>query len=101
MLSRKGTTVTEIQMLFERLRETLEEHAVRHGFMEEQVSIQVRPMTPEEAIGRPDDRDYPIIKGRESIMEASFKTAKGHAFSDELGNSTCTVEGLVERLSET
>ena len=92
--------MTEIQMLFERLREALEEQATRHGFMEERVSIQVRPMTPEEAIGRPDDTDYPIIKGRERIMEASFKTAKGHAFSDELGNSTCNVKQLVERIPE-
>jgi uncharacterized protein (DUF4213/DUF364 family) len=93
--------MTEIQMLFERLREALKEQAVRHGFMQEQVSIRVRPMTPEEAIGRPDDRDYPIVKGREWIMEASFKTAKGHAFSDEVGDSTCTIKGLVERVPET
>jgi hypothetical protein len=93
--------VAETQVLFDRLRETLKQKAIRHGFMEEQVSIRVRPMTPEEAIGRPDDRDYPIIKGREAIMEASFKTAKGHAFSDELGHSTCTVKRLVERGPET
>jgi uncharacterized protein (DUF4213/DUF364 family) len=93
--------VTEIQMLFERLSAALKQQAVRHGLMEEEVSIQVRPMTPEEAIGSPDDRDYPIITGRERILEASFKAAKGHAFSDEVGNSTCTVKGLVERVPET
>jgi hypothetical protein len=93
--------VTEIQMLFEKLRQALKEQAIRHGFMEEQVSIQVRPMTPEEAIGSPDDRDYPIIKGRERIIEASFRTAKGHAFSDELANATCTIERLVEQVPQT
>jgi hypothetical protein len=93
--------VTELETLFEALREALKEQAVRHRLMEEQVSIHVRPMTPEEAIGSPDDRDYPIIKGRERIVEASFKTAKGHAFSDEAGNGTCTVAGLVERFPET
>jgi hypothetical protein len=93
--------VTEIQMLFERLRQALEEQAGRHGFMEEQVSIRVRPMTPEEAIGSPDDRDYPIIKGRERIIEACFRNAKGHAFSDELANTTCTIERLVERVPQT
>jgi hypothetical protein len=93
--------VTEIQKLFDRLRETLKEQAVRQGFMQEPVSIRVRPMTAEEAIGRPDETDYPIIKGREGIMEASFRNAKGHAFSDELGNSKCSVKELVERVPET
>jgi uncharacterized protein (DUF4213/DUF364 family) len=88
-------------MLFAKLREALREQAVRHGFMEEEVSIRVRPMTPEEAIGRPDDTDYPIIKGRERILEASFETARGHAFSDELRNSTCSVEELVRRDPQT
>ena len=101
MVGSGESTVTEIQMLFERLSAALKQQAVRHGFMEEEVSIQVRPMTPEEAIGSPDDRDYPIITGRERILEASFKAAKGHAFSDEVGNSTCTVKGLVERVPET
>jgi len=100
-VSSGGNGVTEIQMLFERLRQALEEQAVRNGFMEEQVSIQVRPVTPEQAIGTPEDRDYPIIKGRERIVEASFKTAKGHAFSDELANGTCTIDRLVGRVPET
>ena len=93
--------MTEIQILFARLSEALREQALRHGFMEEEVSIQVRPMTPEEAIGSPDERDYPIITGRERILEASFKAEKGHAFSDRVGNSTCTVKGLLKRVPET
>jgi hypothetical protein len=101
MVRRRGSAVTSSQMLFGKLREALKEQAVRHEFMEEKVSIHVRPMTPEEAIGSPEDRDYPIIKGRERIMEASFKAAKGHAFSDEPGNSTCSLKGLVERAPET
>lgn len=101
MVSSGGSAVLDNHMLFAKLREALREQAVRHGFMEQPVSIQVRPMTPEEAIGRPDDTDYPIIKGRERILEASFETARGHAFSDELRNSTCTVEELVRRDPQT
>jgi hypothetical protein len=101
MARSEASAMTGIQMIFARLREALKEQALRNGFMEEEISIQVRPMTPEEAIGSPDDRDYPIIKGRERIMEAFFKTSKGHAFSDQVGNSTCTVKGLVERVPET
>jgi hypothetical protein len=86
-----------IEGLFERLRENLRDQAVQHGFVDEQVSIRFRPMTPEQAIGRPDERDYPIIRGRERILEASFRGAAGHAFSDEVGNAASSVGELVER----
>jgi hypothetical protein len=100
-MSSGGNVLPELYTLFERLRAALREQAIRHGFMEQQVSIQVRPMTPEQAIGKPDDTDYPIIKGRERILEASFETARGHAFSDELRNGRCTVKQLVERDPQT
>jgi hypothetical protein len=93
--------VPDIDTLFGRLREALRDQAIRRGFMEQSVSIRVRPMTPEQAIGSPDDDDYPIIKGRERILEASFETARGHAFSDELRSGTCTVKELVERAPQT
>ena len=70
-MSTRGDVLPELHTLFERLRAALREQAIRHGFMEQQVSIRVRPMTPEQAIGNPDDTDYPIVKGRERILEAS------------------------------
>lgn len=87
----------EIDVLFERLRESLDHQAVQHGFMDEPVSIRFRPMTPEQAIGRPSERDYPIIRGRERILEACFRDTAGHAFSDELGDATSSVGELVGR----
>ncbi len=46
------------------------------------VTIQAKTLTPEEAIGNPTRRDYPIIEGKERMVEAEFCGARGHAFTD-------------------
>lgn len=48
--------------------------------------VSARPLTPEEAIGKPDREDYPILKGKEVMIEADFKGTKGQAFTDMPGN---------------
>ena len=53
-----------------------------HGLRGVEVSVLARPLTPEEAIGQPGRRDFPIIVGKERILEAVFLGAKGHAFTD-------------------
>lgn len=52
----------------------------------EEVLIQAKPLTPEEAIGNPEDSDYPILKGKERLMQATFRGAFGQAFTDMYGN---------------
>lgn len=52
------------------------------GLLNADVSVLARPLTPEEAIGTPGRRDYPIIVGKERIIEADLLGAKGHAFTD-------------------
>ena len=49
------------------------------------VSIIVKQLTAEEAIGDPGRRDFPIIEGKERVIEAQFLDAKGHAFTDSPG----------------
>ena len=51
----------------------------------------MRTLTPEEAIGNPEDQDYPIIKGRERVVEADFRGAKGQAFTDSPGHFAGTL----------
>ncbi|MBC8384303.1 MAG: hypothetical protein H8E57_02155 [Candidatus Cloacimonetes bacterium] len=46
------------------------------------VSVLAKPLTVEEAIGEPGRRDFPIVEGKERILEAKFEGAKGHAFTD-------------------
>jgi len=58
----------------------------KHSIEDEIVSVVARPLTPQEAIGRPVHDDYPLLKGKERMMEASFQQVKGQAYSDHTGN---------------
>jgi hypothetical protein len=49
------------------------------------VSVMVKPLTAQEAIGEPGRRDFPIIEGKERVIEAQVLDAKGHAFTDSPG----------------
>lgn len=46
------------------------------------VSVLVKTLTPEEAIGEPGRRDFPIILGKERVIEGEVMGAKAHAFTD-------------------
>jgi hypothetical protein len=53
-----------------------------HNLLEEEIIISGRTLSVEEAIGNPERRDYPIVKGQEKLMQAEFKGIKGQAFTD-------------------
>ncbi len=57
-----------------------------HGLLDKEVTIKMRPLRPEEAIGKPMRDDFPLLKGKEVLVEAKFFNAKGQAFTDEPSN---------------
>ena len=50
------------------------------------VSVRARTLTPEEAIGTPERRDFPIVAGKERVIEAAVSGARAHAFTDSPGD---------------
>lgn len=50
--------------------------------LHESVTISARILNNEEAIGNPSRQDYPLLKGKEFLMEAVFRGARGQAFTD-------------------
>jgi uncharacterized protein (DUF4213/DUF364 family) len=52
------------------------------GLLDADVTVLATPLTPEEAIGTPGRRDFPIIVGKERILEASVEGSLGQAFTD-------------------
>ena len=57
-----------------------------NGLDSEEVVITAAPLSAEEAIGSPEEGDYPLIAGRERMMQATFKGSLGQAFTDMSGN---------------
>jgi len=78
------------------LKRSLTQQIAEEGWQQETVRIHVRTLTPEEAIGNPEDRDYPLIKGRERMMAAEFRGAQGQAFTDMFGSYQGTLQQVVE-----
>lgn len=53
-----------------------------HPVQEEQVTIVCRALTPEEAIGNTERKDFPIIEGKDVMIQAEFRGFYGQAFTD-------------------
>ncbi len=61
----------------------------------EKISIHAVTLSPEEAIGNPEDRDYPLITGKERMMQAEFRNSPGQAFTDMYGNFSGSLSDIV------
>lgn len=49
------------------------------------IIVSARNLTPSEAIGKPDRDDYPLLTGKEVMMEARLRDGIGQAFTDQPG----------------
>ncbi|MEG1430029.1 MAG: DUF364 domain-containing protein [Oscillospiraceae bacterium] len=68
--------------LFRTLREAFQTIAAQHQLQAEQVHIQSRTLSPEEAIGITVRKDFPILTGKEQMLQAEFMGSRGQAFTD-------------------
>ena len=75
--------------------DNIHKQAVSHwnnlDILQKNIVVSAKPLTPEEAIGHPDDTDYPIQQGKEHLMEATLDGYKGQAFTDSRGTFSGTL----------
>ncbi len=81
--------------VYEELREALRKIIQTHNLSGQNIRVRCKALSAAEAIGKPEHDDYPIIKGREVMVEADFKGAKGQAFTDEFENADYVVGDLL------
>ncbi len=82
--------------LNEILREKFLEIVKNHNLRNEKVIIKTKVLSNEEAIGNPLDRDYPLLKGKERLIQANYKNSAGVAFTDIYGNYEDYLYGIIE-----
>ena len=82
---------TFLHQFIKEMRKLISQHALEN----EIVSVFARPLTPEEAIGNPAHNDYPLLKGKERIMQAVFQNVRGHAYSDHTGNFSGSLSQVI------
>ncbi len=80
----------------ETLRVELRRLAQEADLLQADVSVLAKPLTPEEAIGTPGRRDYPILVGKERVIEATVLGSRGHAFTDSARELKGTVTEVLE-----
>ena len=85
------------QQLFAQLQAKLGQLAQDHGLLEEKVEVTGRPLSIAEAIGRPKRQDFPLVKGKEKLMQAVFRGFRGQAFTDMPNNFTGTLQEILQR----
>ncbi|MFC2060966.1 Rossmann-like domain-containing protein [Elusimicrobiota bacterium] len=73
----------------------LEEIVKEKELLTNNISVLVKTLTPEEAIGQPGRRDFPIIEGKERVIEAEFMGARSHVFTDSPGEFIGNIEEVI------
>ena len=69
--------------MYEKLKTALVDLSKETGLLESEVNITAKILTPDEAIGETERKDYPLLQGKEYLMQADFKGALGQAFTDK------------------
>jgi hypothetical protein len=84
-------------LTYEQLKEKLAVIAVDNALQEQKVNVvSARTLKPVESIGNPERKDFPLVKGREVMVEADFNGAKGQAFTDIPGDFKGTVSEILK-----
>ncbi|ACN13528.1 conserved hypothetical protein [Desulforapulum autotrophicum HRM2] len=81
--------------MYEKLKTALVDLSGETGLLESQVKITAKILTPKEAIGETERKDYPLLQGKEYLMQADFKGALGQAFTDAPKNFTGRVKDIL------
>ncbi|MFC2150738.1 Rossmann-like domain-containing protein [Calditrichota bacterium] len=70
------------QSTLEQTRSRFRELVLEIQLVDTDVYVSTKQLTAEEAIGSPERRDFPIIIGKEHVIEATVLGAKGQAYTD-------------------
>lgn len=72
--------------VYRTLKDQMRKKIKELGLSEEEISIEARVLSSKEAIGTPERKDFPLVRGKEHLIEANFMGVKGQAFTDEPSN---------------
>ncbi len=78
--------------LFGKFKKLVEDNRL----LNEEIKITGRALSTEEAIGNTERKDFPIIKGKEKLLQADFKGIKGQAFTDMPNNFLGNLKQIIE-----
>jgi len=71
-----------MKSIIEEVKENFRTIINENNFGNEPVEVTIGTLTAKQAIGSPSRQDYPLLEGREVMIEAQFKGSYGQAFTD-------------------
>ncbi len=83
------------EMLFSTLAEELKKMVAENGLETSEIRILSAGLTPEEAIGITARKDYPILDGKEIMLQAVFDGAVGQAFTSAPASYAGTLDEIL------
>jgi len=81
--------------MYTKIKERFTQIVAENNLLDETVRISAKTLTPEEAIGNPENKDFPILKGHERLMQAEFRGSFGQAFTDMYGDFEGTLQDVL------
>ena len=82
--------------MYTKLKTALIDLAKEHGLLESEVNITAKLLTPQEAIGETERKDFPLLQGKEFLIQADFKNSLGQAFTDAPSNFKGKLKKILE-----
>jgi len=82
--------------MYTKLKTALINLAKVNGLLESEVNITAKILTPKEAIGETERKDFPLLQGKEFLIQADFKNALGQAFTDAPSNFKGKLKKILE-----
>jgi hypothetical protein len=84
-----------MSQIYSELKKRFQELCRQENLLDEKVDVRASVLTTEEAIGHPEDHDFPLQKGKEHLMQAEFLGAAGQAFTDRFGDFQGNLEEIL------
>lgn len=82
--------------IYPELKERFKKMAEEYNLYDEDITVvYAKTLTPEEAIGTPNRDDFPLLKGKEVMIEATFRENKGQAYTDMPGNFNGLIKDIL------
>ncbi len=82
--------------ILEKARDRFVDIVAENSLSGEKITIAVRGLEVQEAIGDPERDDYPLLRGEEVMIEATYGSSCGQAFTDRPDNYRGTIDKLVD-----
>lgn len=89
-------TDRDIETFYHKLQERFSSLVESEGIARDPVRITARGLSPDEAIGRTRRKDFPILTGKEILLQAQYRNAYGQAFTDSPSSFEGTLEDVLD-----